>query len=330
MSPKTSANSDFIKCENCGLKNRPRPNCIKCGHPLVGKTPKSRDTESRSAPEPKSEPERRTESQSGHDYSPKSERSPDTKPGPKNNHESGQEHNHSPDGPMGTRRSFKKILLDLGTGIGLIILLFLIIGAAFYANGAYHNTKVYLYHLPDVWAMEDKGDIDGLINALNNSDWGVRKDAAVALGHLGEKSHSEYEYDRNQSRGITKAVDPLLVLVNDPERYGSEPDSEVRKQAIRSIGYIGDQKAVEPLKLLFNDKSPSIKGEAAFALGDIIGSDEAAKIFSPYIKNQEEAENLAALFHDWYREEDDGEYNTVMKALQLYVKRTGERVTYMV
>lgn len=29
-----NGNLDLIECENCGLKNRPRDNCIKCGHPL--------------------------------------------------------------------------------------------------------------------------------------------------------------------------------------------------------------------------------------------------------------------------------------------------------
>ena len=30
-----SSSSDLIECKNCGLKNRPRTNCIKCGHPLT-------------------------------------------------------------------------------------------------------------------------------------------------------------------------------------------------------------------------------------------------------------------------------------------------------
>lgn len=29
-----SSSTDLIECENCGLKNRPRDNCIKCGQPL--------------------------------------------------------------------------------------------------------------------------------------------------------------------------------------------------------------------------------------------------------------------------------------------------------
>lgn len=70
-----NGNSDLIKCDNCGLNNKPRANCIKCGHPLGGKAPEP-ELQRKYQPEPKRNHE--------------SEPSPDPNPAPKKWPESNQ------------------------------------------------------------------------------------------------------------------------------------------------------------------------------------------------------------------------------------------------
>lgn len=211
--------------------------------------------------------------------------------------DNGETFNVQKNGPTESKdqKSLKKGLSNVGWTIGIIIVIFLvlfgIIGGAMVAGGAYHKAKVSIYNLPDVVDMQNNGDVDGLIKALNSSDAGVRKDAAIAIGHLTLIEKSPYATEKEKSYNTAKAV--------------------------------------EPLKLLLNDKDVGVKGEAALTLGDIIGVEPAAEMFVNYISSTEEAEQLAEKFKKARWDEDDGlNKNVVMRAIELYVKKTGANVWY--
>jgi HEAT repeat protein len=72
--------------------------------------------------------------------------------------------------------------------------------------------------------LEEKKDVEGLINALKDKNWLVRKDAAVALGEIGDE----------------RAVEPLIQALKDESEW-------VPEKAAFALGKIGDKRAVEPL-----------------------------------------------------------------------------------
>jgi HEAT repeat protein len=65
---------------------------------------------------------------------------------------------------------------------------------------------------PNVWKMEAKGDVEGLIKALKHRDYRVRKNAAWVLGDLKD----------------VRAVEPLKRALKDK-------DYDVRKKAAEAI-----------------------------------------------------------------------------------------------
>lgn len=77
----------------------------------------------------------------------------------------------------------------------------------------------------NVSSLKEKRDIDGLIRVfLNHKDAAVRKEAADALGSLGD----------------VKAVDPLITAV-------SGSDDALKGSAILALDKIGDTKAINPV-----------------------------------------------------------------------------------
>lgn len=141
---------------------------------------------------------------------------------------------------------------------------------------------------PDVLALKSKGDIDGLIEALNyDKDHNLRISAAWALGELGDSSAIEPLIDALDDRKLVKdviakalgeigqpqAVEPLLDLLGD-ESW------EVRGTAAKSLGKIGDTRAVEPLIKTLGDKNEIVRWNSSQALENITGEslgDDAAK-----------------------------------------------------
>lgn len=69
---------------------------------------------------------------------------------------------------------------------------------------------------PNVKKMEKKKDVEGLIKALEHKNKGVRRNAATALGRLGDAD----------------AVEPLIKVLNDKDFY-------VRGDAAKALGEIG-------------------------------------------------------------------------------------------
>ena len=78
----------------------------------------------------------------------------------------------------------------------------------------------------DVMDLKEKGDIDGLIGALQyQDDTAVRAEAAGSLGHLGD----------------LRAVDSLITVLQD------DSDPWVREVAVRALGNLGDVRAERSL-----------------------------------------------------------------------------------
>jgi HEAT repeat protein len=76
--------------------------------------------------------------------------------------------------------------------------------------------------LKSYYAQENK--IKQNIAALKDNDWWVRRDAAEALGEIGD----------------ARTVEPLIAVLKDKDR-------DVRWHAASALGEIGDARAVDPL-----------------------------------------------------------------------------------
>ncbi len=160
-----------------------------------------------------------------------------------------------------------------------------------------------LFGPPDVDKMEKKNNIKGLIKALRNGrDWGVNREAAEALGKIGDpravepliaviKDEGISEAARALGKiGDSRAVAPLIAVLKDKnlrkdavEALGKiggpavdpliaalkDEDRHVRRAAAEALGKIGDPRAVEPLNASLEDKADYVRVIAAEALGKI-------------------------------------------------------------
>src|SRR5438093_5349345 len=88
--------------------------------------------------------------------------------------------------------------------------------------------------------------IDALVGVLKDVDAGVRRQAAAALGEIGN----------------ARAVPGLMDALKDT-------DPDVRQRAISALGEIGDARAVSGIAGALKDASPSIRARAASALGEL-------------------------------------------------------------
>ena len=104
-------------------------------------------------------------------------------------------------------------------------------------------------------AAEALGDIGnaavpGLLQALTQSDFKVRKFAAIGLGEVDSIADRE------------AVIDALSARLGD-----AHPD--VRDQSAWALGEIEDAGAVEPLVRALQDSEPRVRARAAWALGEI-------------------------------------------------------------
>jgi len=79
--------------------------------------------------------------------------------------------------------------------------------------------------------LERDGNIDGLIDALNHEDLGIRRKAAAALGRLGNP----------------RAVDSLIMVLTDRTMIAGQ-HLQLLEDVAKALGEIGDQKAVNHLR----------------------------------------------------------------------------------
>jgi HEAT repeat protein len=151
---------------------------------------------------------------------------------------------------------------------------------------------------PDIEDLECKKDIEGLLVALKNEDFLVRKDAAISLKRVGDEravsalidalKYESWEDDytvliavrENAAEalgniGDIRAVKPLIRALKE------DSDEEVRWKAAAALGKIKDISAVKYLVESTNDKSWSVRRNSVIALGDI--GDERA--FEPLLNS---------------------------------------------
>lgn len=97
------------------------------------------------------------------------------------------------------------------------------------------------FRKPDIDALLAKGDLEGLIRALESErDSEVRRDVAVALGATGD----------------AKAAEPLIQALKDQSW-------RVRSEAASALGELADSRAVEPLGILaLKDEEPDVRETA--------------------------------------------------------------------
>lgn len=142
---------------------------------------------------------------------------------------------------------------------------------------------------PDIWRLQAQFNTEGLVQALESDDPGIRRRAAAALRALGAfdaipalQRALEGEKDTEARANIVSA---LAALQHEQERrIGVEPDessttSEIDRyiaqlksddeeniiKAAHVLGDKGDKTAVPALVLLFNDPNISIKVRLAVA-----------------------------------------------------------------
>ena len=133
----------------------------------------------------------------------------------------------------------------------------------------------------DVEKMKEEGDIDGLINALNDDDMYIHKLALEELCKIGDprvvepllsalKYGHDY-YDKVDTRmpivnGLVKVGGPAVEQLIDALKSG---DWRVRWTAVLALGEVGDTRAVEALIDALKDTRRGVREFAVEALGKI-------------------------------------------------------------
>ena len=117
----------------------------------------------------------------------------------------------------------------------------------------------------------DKRAVESLIAALRDTNSDVRENAAKALGRIGWKPVNQtersiylmalQEWDEVVKIGAP-AIAPLIAVLRDE-------DANVRRNAAKDLGKIGDKRAVEPLIAILEDPDWRIRSDAVLALGKI-------------------------------------------------------------
>src|SRR2546426_7076537 len=125
--------------------------------------------------------------------------------------------------------------------------------------------------------IADARVVDPLIASLDSPDWIVRMHAAKALGRIGDpksvkpllpllqdKVKAVRVEAANGLALLGKAAVPLLVEAL------KHHDWLVRLHAVEALGRIKSPESVEPLlRVLFNDRDTAVRGGAARSLGEI-------------------------------------------------------------
>ena len=129
----------------------------------------------------------------------------------------------------------------------------------------------------EILSKAGKPAVRPLINALDADEPLIRRQAADALGRIGDRQAVEpliatlndpdllIRAHAVQALGRIKdprAVTPLVAILNSREQ-----ESYVRMDAAEALGAIGDPSAVEPLILALLNDSWGIRSRAALALG---------------------------------------------------------------
>jgi HEAT repeat protein len=131
----------------------------------------------------------------------------------------------------------------------------------------------------EILAKAGKPAVRPLINALDADEPLIRRQAADALGRIGDPQAVEPLIATLNDRDLLvrahavqalgrlrdpRAVAPLIAILNSREQ-----EAYVRMDAAEALGAIGDPSAVEPLILALLDNYWGIRSRAALALGKL-------------------------------------------------------------
>ena len=94
--------------------------------------------------------------------------------------------------------------------------------------------------------QRDPRAIDALIEALKDSDKGVRETAMAALAHVRDP----------------RVFDPLVGALRDSS-------ADIREQAAFGLGQLRDRRAIAPLAQALKDENSDVREQAVFALGQL-------------------------------------------------------------
>ncbi|ADZ08722.1 PBS lyase HEAT domain protein repeat-containing protein [Methanobacterium lacus] len=139
---------------------------------------------------------------------------------------------------------------------------------------------------PDIELMEESKDVDGLIRALKNEDYLIRKDAAISLKRLGDERTvgaliESLKYESWQDEftvliAVRENSAEALGIIGDKiavpaliETLLVDSDEEVRWKAAAALGRLKDDRGVDALITALNDVSWAVRRNATIALGDI-------------------------------------------------------------
>lgn len=145
---------------------------------------------------------------------------------------------------------------------------------------------------PDI----DVSQLVRIFEMLKNKDWRVRTEAAKILGEIKDKRAleplikalcDENSNVRFKARSALKKIDPSWRETETAKKLVpffiqalSNKNAEVREEAARVLGEIGDKRAVEPLIKALGDKYLEVRSAAVFSLGNI----KDARAIEPLIK----------------------------------------------
>jgi len=139
---------------------------------------------------------------------------------------------------------------------------------------------------PDIDDLEKQKDVEGLIRALKNEDYLIRKEAARSLKKVGDEravesliealKYESWEDAYTVLISVRESAADALGIIGDKRALNpliqslfEDSDEEVRWKAAAALGKIGDERAVEPLIDALDDKSWGVRKNASNALGDI-------------------------------------------------------------
>ena len=138
---------------------------------------------------------------------------------------------------------------------------------------------------PDVDALAERRDIDGLVKALGHRDTAVQLRAARALASMG-----------------TEAVDSLIRALKTDDR-------DLRLGIIEAMGEIRDPSVLDHLLPLLHDRSHEVRWAAALALGQL-GDPEAVPLLVRSLRDPDRYVRYGAAIAlgqlGWKPEADEG------------------------
>ena len=124
--------------------------------------------------------------------------------------------------------------------------------------------------------LKERGDVRGLIFALQHPDVETRYRAAIALGEIGDPAAVEAlaRALEDENSGVRWEAAEALGKIGRPatgvliEALGKD-DDDIRWRAAIALGEIGDENVVEPLVHSLSDPDPYVRSRVVRALAKI-------------------------------------------------------------